>query len=72
MKIFATAITCAAILGTPVYAATTHPHRTVTLVNRPASAPPAIQRGDVFLLENRPHAVTPRVPDFQDSFSIDY
>ena len=72
MKILATAITCAAILTSPVHAATTHQHRAVALVNRPASAPPAMQRGGVFLLENRPHTATPRVPDFQDNFSIDY
>ena len=41
MKLLATAITCAAILTSPVYAATTHQHRAVALVNRPASAPPA-------------------------------
>jgi hypothetical protein len=72
MKILATAITCAAILASPVHAATTHQHRALALVNRPASAPPVMQRGGLFLLENRPHIVTPRVPDFQDSFSIDY
>ena len=72
MKLLATAITCAAILASPVHAATTHQHRTVALVNRPAAAPPAMQRGGVFLLENRPRTVTPRVPDFQDNFSIDY
>jgi hypothetical protein len=72
MKLLATAITFAAILASPVYAATTHQHRTVALVNRPASAPPAMQRGGVFLLENRPHAITPRVPDFQDNFNVDY
>jgi hypothetical protein len=72
MKLLATAITCAAILASPVYAATTHQHRSVALVNRPVSAPPAMQRGGVFLLENRPHTGTPRAPDFQDNFSIDY
>ena len=50
MKILATAITCAAILASPVYAATTQQHRAVALVNRPAVAPPAMPRGGVFLL----------------------
>jgi len=72
MKIFATAFTCAAILASPVYAATTHPHRTIALVNRPASHPSVMQNGGVFLLENRPHAAAPRAPDFQDNFSVDY
>ena len=72
MKIFATAITYVAILASPVYAATTHPHRTIALVNRPAGHPPVMQNGGVFLLENRPHAAAPRAPDFQDNFSVDY
>jgi hypothetical protein len=72
MKILTTAIVCTAILASPVYAATTHPHRTIALVHRPASHPPVMQNGGVFLLENRPHAAAPRVPDFQDNFSVDY
>jgi hypothetical protein len=72
MKILATAITCAAILTSPVYAATTHQHRTAAIVKRPVSYPAVRQSGGVFLLENRPYAATPRVPDFQDNFSIDY
>ena len=72
MKILATAITCAAILASPVYAATPRQHHTVALVNRPVTAPPAIQSGGVFLLENRPHIVAPRASDFQDNFSVDY
>ena len=72
MKILATAITCAAILASPVYAANTHPHRTVAVTNRTASHPPVVQNGGVFLLENRPNVAAPRVPDFQDNFSIDY
>jgi hypothetical protein len=72
MKILATAITCAAILASPVYAATTHQHRALAVVKHTARAPAVLPSGGVFLLENRPHAATPRVPDFQDNFSIDY
>ena len=72
MKILVTAITCAAILASPVYAATTHQHRAVVAVKHTARPPAALPSGGVFLLENRPAVATPRVPDFQDNFSIDY
>jgi hypothetical protein len=72
MKILATAITCAAILASPVYAATTHQHRTAAVIKRTATHPPVMQNGGVFLLENRPHAVVPSVPDFQDNFAVSY
>ncbi len=71
MKILAAAIASTAILVSPVYAVTTHPHRAVAAIKHQARVPAVIPSGGVFLLENRPVA-TPRVPDFQDNFSIDY
>jgi hypothetical protein len=72
MKLLATAVVFTAILASPVYAATTHQHRTVAVIKHRASPPPAMQSGGVFLLENRPPVAAQRVPDFQDNFSIDY
>jgi hypothetical protein len=71
MKILATAIACAAILASPVYAATTHSHRAVAPIKRQARVP-VMPSGRVFLLENRAPVATSRVPDFQDNFSISY
>ena len=72
MKILATAIACAAILASPAYAATTHPQRAVAAIKRPARVPAVMPSGGVFLLENRAPVATPRAPNFQDNFSIDY
>jgi hypothetical protein len=72
MKIFATAIACAAILASPAYAANTHAHRTVAAIKHPVSHPPVMQNGGVFLLEDRGPVAAPRVPNFQDGFNIDY
>jgi hypothetical protein len=72
MKILPSMIAVAAMLTSPVHAATAHPHRAAASVKHRPIVGVVIRKGGVFLLEDRAVGTGNASRNFQDNFAVSY